>query len=689
MESLEHEPVVRMRPTMTDQTLSERAPEPAGPVTRDPVPRGWLGHPLAYIATALVLLTLFGATFVLHPDRTAPTRDPAFYTWRIEALMTEEPVRLVEIEGALSMFAVGYRVAAPIIGGFLRHIPGVSLLNSTSFLMVGLPVIIALLMGGFAYRRLRDPLAFHVVALTTGSLLLTQPFVGYLDNVLCIFFLVAALFFIDGVRVAWRARIGFFTFLLLAGMSHPTTLAAFCLTLGVMAGLRLLLRRFDLRSVIRDDGPLLATGAAAAIATFVLWKIGPWGKGASLAESALIPPYGSDFFFDRLVNEWLAAMNPFLNGALLLVGIAGVLALTRRRWSDDSFTLLSIAWLTPLVGVFGFVAGKAYPYYRFFNITPVWVLLCGLGAFFIVRFALVYATRGGIARLALVAIVGVAAIVVTNFMTRLPTWTDPERGWLSDSERTEMDTLRAALESSGDTDRPVVFVIDDRPPKPFQIWAFAKLSGNTSRHGLPDGQIDRGYLYLGSLENYLAGEVTTFGEETYDKISPAILEDAEKGIEEAGKEPIVVLASVFNAAGENVELAAGDTELPSSDADILVVNGNEVTSAAGEEQPLAPEESDPSPIIRTILGLLGLAILALPGWLALRWFVPDATFPETLGLVPALSTAILVPVTFVVLAAVRSPFEPLVAWACVILSIGLGAFLGLRARRYPVAEPAS
>jgi hypothetical protein len=662
---------------MTDQTLTERARES----------RGWLGHPLAYVATALILLILYGMTFVQHPDRTAPTRDPAFYTWRIEALMTEEPVRLIEIEGALSMFAVGYRVAAPILGDYLRHIPGVSLLNSTSFLMVGLPVLIALLMGGIALRKLRDPLAFHVVALTTGSLLLTQPFVGYLDNVLCVFFLVASIFFIDGVRNSWPARIGFFIMLLLAGMTHPTTLAAFCMVLGVMAGLRLLLRKFDLKSVIRDDGPLLLTAFAGAVATYLLWRIGPWGKGASLTESALIPPYGSDFFFDRLVNEWLAAMNPVLNGTLLIAGIAGVLAIGRKRWADDNFTLLSIAWLTPLVGVFGFLAGRAYPYYRFFNITPVWVLLCGLGAYYIVRFALGYAQRGGVARLALLAVVAVAAIGVTNFTTRLPTWNDPDRGWLDGAERTEMETLHAALEA-GDTERPVVFVIDDRPPRPFQIWAFAKLSGNTSRHGLPDGQIDRGYLYLGSLENYLNDEATLVGEEIYDRISPAIYEDALKGIEETGKEPIVVLASVFNPAGANAELVTGDSsDLPSSDADILLVNGNQVTSASGEEQPLAPPESDPSPFLRVIVGLLGLAILALPGWLAVRWFLPGASFGEVLGLVPAISAALLVLVAFVLLAVTRSPFGGASAWAAVVITALIGAFLGSRARR-PAAQPA-
>src|SRR5918996_1591111 len=120
-----------------------------------------LGHPLAFMGTALVLLALFGSTFVFNPGRTAPTRDPAFYTWRTEALLTEDPVRLIEIEGPNGLHGGAYRVSAPVIGGLLRRIANVDSRSTIALLMVIAPVVVSLLLAGFAYRHRRDPLLWH------------------------------------------------------------------------------------------------------------------------------------------------------------------------------------------------------------------------------------------------------------------------------------------------------------------------------------------------------------------------------------------------------------------------------------------------------------------------------------------------------------------------------------------------
>ena len=82
-----------------------------------------------------------------------------------------------------------------------------------------------------------------------------------------------------------------------------------------------------------------------------------------------------------------------------------------------------------------------------------------------------------------------------------------------------------------------MFIIDDEPAQPFQIYGFSKLSGNTSRYGVPHGQIDQAHFYLGSLDNYLAGEPTLTGEETYDKVSRASLEESQAAIEASGLIP--------------------------------------------------------------------------------------------------------------------------------------------------------
>ena len=653
---------------MATETQTERAPAP-GPATRY---RRYLDHPVAVLVTTALLFLIFGWTFIANQGRVAPTKDPAYYNWRTEAFISEEPAALLEIEGAFEMFAGGYRVAAPVIGGLLRRIPAISQLNITVILMVIVPVLTALLLAGFAYRELKDPLAFHAVAFGVASLYLTPPFVGYLDNILCLMFLAASLHFIRGTRDSWAARIAFGGALLLAGFTHPTTLVIFCMTLGLVAFLRLIFRRFDLKSVLRDDGPMLLTAFAAAVLTAVIWTIGIWGVSASLTESALPPPYGSDFFLARMI-DWIAAARPLLNGPLFVIGLLSVFA-GGRRWVENDLAVVSVAWLAPLAGAFGFLAGFAYPYYRFFNTTLAWVLLVGVGAFVAIRFFLGLAAKGGVNVLAWLGVVAIAAILATNFTTQLELsgWNDPKKGWLSADESRDLTALRANLSASTSEDTPVVFVIDDEPDRPFQIWGFTKLSGNTSRFAMPQGQIDRAYLYLGSLENYLAGRPTERGEETYDKLSPALLEDAEAGIEASGEEPVVVVAKIFNAAGANAEIASGESDVV-SDQPVWVLSDGHITEHGpdGVVERAARSAAVESSPLHLLWAVVALAVLLIPGWFLLRRLRPDAPAAEAVGLVPVLAIMALTLVGIVVAAIARGPMTPAVAWATAGLTLAL------------------
>ena len=675
---------------MTATTSKERARAGTVRPGRAPTARldATLGHPGAFLATAALLLALFGWTFFTDADRVAPTRDPAYYTWRTEVLIAEPPVRLLELEGAFDMFAGGYRVAAPVIGGLLRHLPGVSSLNVTVLLTVGLPVLTALLLAGFAYRHIRDPLVFHAVALGSASLFLTPPFIGYLDNMLCLFFLAAALPFLAATRDSWGARAALALFLLLAGLTHPTTLVIFCLTLGAMAALRLLVRKFDLRSVIRDDGPMLVTAFVAAVGVLAVWTVGIWGQSASLTEAALSPPYGRDFFLNRL-DIWIDSMRPALNGPLFAIGAVGLLAAGRRA-VDDELARVSIVWLAPLAGVFGFLAGLAYPYYRFFNTTLAWVLLVGVGAYFAIRYFMDLSALGGIHRLALLGVAALVVLVATNFTTGfdLSGWNRSE--WIAPDARRDLNVLRAELATQTDERTPVVFVIDDEPPLPFQIWAFTKLSGNTSRYGLPADQVDQAYVYLGSLENYLAGEPTTRGDETYDDLSPELLEYAEEGIAESGRDPIVVVAEIFNPAGSNADVASGDEELvvpadPEGVAQferLWVLHDGTIDRIGESVTPELPDD-DPGPA-HLLRAVLGLGLLLIPGAVALRYVLPGATAAEAIGLVPALGVGLTVVVAIVLLAVTRSTFSAASAWTALVVSgatAGVPMIIGRRAAR--------
>jgi hypothetical protein len=671
--------------TSKERTLRGAGRSGSGPVSRmDAV----LGHPAAFLATAVLLLTLFGWTFGTNPDRVAPTKDPAYYSWRTEVLISEPPVRLLELEGAFDMFAGGYRVTAPVIGGLIRHIPGVSNLNVTVLMTVGLPVFTALLLAGFAFSHLRDPLVFHSVALASASLFLTPPFIGYLDNMLCLFFIAAALPFISGTRDSWPARVVFGLFLVLAGLTHPTTLAIFCLTLGAMAAVRLLFRRFDLRSVIGDDGPMLATAFVGAVVALAIWTVGIWGQSASLTEAALSPPYGSAFFLNRL-DIWIDTMRPALNGPLFLIGAAGLLAAGRRA-VDNELARISIVWLAPLAGVFGFLAGLAYPYYRFFNTTLAWVLLVGVGAYFAVRYFIEVAALGGAHRLALLGVGAIVVLIGTNFSTGFDTsgWTRSE--WLGPDARRDLDVLRSELAAQTDEDTPVVFVIDDEPGRPFQIWGFTKLSGNTARYGLPPGQIDQAYVYLGSLENYLAGEPTTRGDDTYDDLSPELLEYSETGL--SGTEPLVVVAEIFNPAGANAGIASGEEDLivPADPQGVeqferLWVLHDGTIDRIGESVAPRLSDDDPGPL-HLVRAVIGMALLMVPGALAFRYVLPGSSVAEAIGVVPALGLGGSVVAAIALLAVARGPFSATLAWIALLVATAVPAALLVAARRRSVVR---
>jgi hypothetical protein len=664
---------------MATATLSPLPPDPGPPPFQSRLEQA-LGHPLAYLLTAAILVALFGWTFFTDSQRTAPTKDPAYYTWRTEMLMSEKPETLLSVTGPFDVFAGGYRVASPVLGAFLRRIAGISPLRQTIFLVVLLPVGIALLLAGFALRQRGDPLIFHAVALTSGSLLLTPPFVGYLDNMLCLFFLSAAVWFITPARTSWHARAGLAIFLVLCGFTHPTTLAIFCFVLVGMAFLRLILSRFDLAGTLRSDGPVLAIALASAVVTYAAWKFGIWGPSAPLSEAALAPPYGSGFFLERL-KTWIGTMHPLLNGPLFVVGVLGLVTAGRRA-ADDDLTRVALVWLAPLLGLFGFVAGFTYPYYRFFNTTVAWVLLVGLGAYFAIGFFLEVASGGGLSRLALVGVAAVVVIIGVNFADGLGAsgWNNPAAAWLSSGEKRDLDAVRAYLAQLSQPERPVVFVVDNKPPAPFQIYGFTKLAGNTSRYGLPAGQIDRGYLYLGSLDNFVRSKPTLTGDATYDRLSKGFLGDVQRGVAASGKDPIVVLDAAFNTSGANAGMA--DNSREGDTTEIVKVEDGRVTSA-GLGKPSGrgvSELGSGASIWHVPRVLLGLFALLLPGLLALDWFFPRASFGEMLGLVPALSLALLSLIGIPVLGITRSPFSGVIAWLCLALAVLLGASLRMRAR---------
>ena len=160
------------------------------------------------------------------------------------------------------MFSGGYRVTTPLLGALLMRVAGASRYSFAIVFMVGVPVLASLAIAAFAYRHRRDPLLFFLTFLGAAALFLTLPYVGYMDNITCLFILAMTLPFLQPARTSWGARSALALLLFCATMTHPTTLAIFVLVLVASAGLHFLTSRFSFRETWRSDGWMLLSAAS-------------------------------------------------------------------------------------------------------------------------------------------------------------------------------------------------------------------------------------------------------------------------------------------------------------------------------------------------------------------------------------------------------------------------------------------
>ncbi|HVH54368.1 MAG TPA: hypothetical protein VNA32_09590, partial [Actinomycetota bacterium] len=171
----------------------------------DPASR-FLRRPAVLVLAILVLLVAFGWTFLRDPSISAPTRDPAWYTWRSNLIMHDEPGLVAGEWGPFSMFSGGYRVVVPLYGSVLQRVAGIDLYTFSAFMMIGIPILAGLALGAFSYRRHRDPLLFLLVMVATAALFMTTPYVGYLDNITVLYLLSLILAFYEPGQTSWGAR---------------------------------------------------------------------------------------------------------------------------------------------------------------------------------------------------------------------------------------------------------------------------------------------------------------------------------------------------------------------------------------------------------------------------------------------------------------------------------------------------
>ncbi|HEY7399330.1 MAG TPA: MFS transporter [Actinomycetota bacterium] len=361
---------------------------------------GLLGHPLAIAGFAVAMLLVLGWQLILHPTWTAPTRDPAWYTWRANLILQSDPGSIAREWGPIlgkagGVFSGGYRVTVPLAGALLQRVAGIDQYSFSAFLMIGMPLLSGLALGAAGYRARKDPLIVYLSILAAAALFLTTPYVGYLDNITMLFILCATMAFLDPARTSWGARAALFLLGVAAAFTHPTTCVLFGASLMAVFGWHVLTSRFRFGEALKRDAPMLWSVGLGMIAGLAAWVVGIWGPTASLADAALPPPYTKKFFLGRL-GEWILSMQPVITVPLILIAILGVVLTSRsRREPADGYEIAAVWWLFPLLGIFTFLTGSTYqiaesgspvvPYYRFMNATAAPIALVGLGAYFAIR----------------------------------------------------------------------------------------------------------------------------------------------------------------------------------------------------------------------------------------------------------------------------------------------------------------
>jgi hypothetical protein len=143
---------------------------------------------------------------------------------------------------------------------------------------------------------------------------------------------------------------------------------------------------------------------------------------------------------------------------------------------------------------------------------------------------------------------------------------------------------------------------------------------------------------------------------------------------------------VFNSTGFNAEIASGTVEgapNPVGDQEVWAVADGEVSVVLGDELPDARDAGGSPSSLHLLRVIAGLLLLLLPGLLIYRVVLRDGGLPEALGLLPALSFLTLSLVGTLLVAVIRGPFDEVMGWATLALTVALCGGWTLMTRMRP------
>ena len=104
---------------LTDTERAQAATDDTPPAIESRLGAWWV-----IAGLAVLLLVILGWKFMADPSISAPTRDPAWYTWRANVILEANPVRSSRSGVRTGLFSGGYRVSVPLAGALLQRVVG-------------------------------------------------------------------------------------------------------------------------------------------------------------------------------------------------------------------------------------------------------------------------------------------------------------------------------------------------------------------------------------------------------------------------------------------------------------------------------------------------------------------------------------------------------------------------------------
>jgi hypothetical protein len=536
---------------------------------------------------------------------------------------------------------VGFPTTVMGLAGLLHT----SLFEAAALVPAAAAAAIALAAGAFvSYSLRRGVWDLIVVAIIVGTSTGLVRLMGgtYTDNLIAEALFAAALVpLLASVRDG-RGFIAAIVLLAAGGLAHP---AFFKFMVAILAVVAAVYAPASWKAWRRREAPLLATpsvrlglilGGASGIAA-----VGIYGFLKSVPDEPILQRY----LFLRRIKEDVPLYRLYVTAPLAAIGGASLVrtrAAARARSSSPDglpdrstlqFVLVTFgAWFAvTAIGILALVAGRrSLPAHRFLAFLLPLPILVALGVLAIARF-LAGRRSGRVAiGVAAVCVAGLVALGILNY--RAVTRRGVE---FIDSGKVH-DAVAAATYlnlAHVPVDHPVVIVVSDSGPTP---RLFIPEEAHIFRSAFPAERIPSLYFYVGTPENFLAGQPTivSTGEVRQMNIISRDFFDSVKPI--LAKDPVALLLSSYNPAY---------TAFAAQHPDWLATQNLVVLQGPRLSQPF-PDPSFPTAPHRLALPALGSAALIVLVVLGAGWalaLLPAGMRPfEVLAISPGFGIAALV-----------------------------------------------